>query len=82
MARSDAVVEHDGETRGLCHNIILGAQIAREMIESGEYEDVVGKWATEARRRWEHSQFFRLWQDELRAGRDPRLAFQERGWEP
>jgi hypothetical protein len=51
MARSDDLVDHDGETCGMCHNIILGAQVAREMIEAGEYEDVVSKWAAEARRR-------------------------------
>ena len=26
---------------------ILGSQVAREMIEAGEYEDVVSKWAAE-----------------------------------
>jgi hypothetical protein len=82
MARSDAVVDHDGETCGMCHNIILGAQVAREMLAAGEYEDVVSKWATEARRRWEESKFFKLWQEELKAGRDPHKAFEERGWEP
>src|SRR5215472_16030119 len=82
MARSDHLVDHDGETCGLCHNIILGAQVAREMIEAGEYQDVVSKWAQEARRRWEASKFFRLWQDEVRAGRDPHQAFRDRGWEP
>lgn len=82
MARSDALVDHDGETCGMCHNIILGAQIAREMIEAGEYEDVVSKWAMEARRRWEESKFFKLWQEEVQAGRDPHKAFEERGWEP
>ena len=82
MARSDALVDHDGETCGMCHNIILGAQVAREMIEAGEYEDVVSKWADEARRRWEESKFFKLWQEEKRAGRDPKKAFEERGWEP
>ncbi len=81
MARSDAVVDHDGETCGLCHNMILGAQVAREMIEAGEYEDVVSKWAEESRRRWEQSKFFKLWQEETKAGRDPHKAFEERGWE-
>jgi hypothetical protein len=81
MAQSDALVDHDGETCGLCHNIMLGAQVAREMIEAGEYEDVVGKWATELRRHWEQSKFFKLWQEEQRAGRDPHQAFTERGWE-
>jgi hypothetical protein len=82
MARSDAVVDHDGETCGMCHNIILGAQVAREMIEAGEYEDVVSKWAQEAQRRWRNSKFFKLWQQEQKAGRDPHKAFEERGWEP
>ena len=82
MARSDAVLDHDGETCGMCHNMILGAQVAREMLEAGEYEDVVGKWAREARRRWENSKFFKLWQAEKEAGRDPHEAFRQRGWEP
>lgn len=82
MARSDELVDHDGETCGMCHNVILGAQLAREMIEAGEYEDVVSKWSAESRRRWEQSKFFKFWQDELLAGRDPHRAFKDRGWEP
>ena len=82
MARSDDLVDHDGETCGMCHNMILGAEVAREMIEAGEYEDVVSKWATESKRRWENSRFFKLWQEEKEAGRDPHAAFKDRGWEP
>ena len=82
MARSDELADHDGETCGMCHNIILGAQVAREMIEAGEYEDVVGNWVEETRRRWEESKFFKLWQKEQKAGRDPHQAFKDRGWEP
>jgi hypothetical protein len=82
MAESDSLVDHDGESCGMCCNIILGAQLAREMLEAGEYEDVVSKWAAEARRRWENTKFFKLWQQETRAKRDPHKAFQERGWEP
>jgi hypothetical protein len=82
MARSDDLVDHDGETCGMCHNIILGAQVAREMIEAGEYEDVVSKWAAETKLRWEKSKFFKLWEKEKKAGRDPRKAFKDRGWEP
>lgn len=80
MARSDATVDHDGETCGMCHHIILGAQVAREMIGAGEYEDVVSKWAAENQRRWQSSKFFKLWQQ--KAGRDPHKAFKDRGWEP
>ena len=82
LARSDELVDHDGTTCGQCHYTILGAAVAREMIEAGEYEDVVPKWAAEAKRRWEKSKFFKLWEKERKAGRDPRQAFKERGWEP
>ena len=82
MARSDELVDHDGTTCGQCHYAHLGAEIAREMIEAGEYEDVVGKWAAEHKRRWEKSKFFKLWEKEKKAGRDPRKAFKARGWEP
>ena len=82
MARSDELADHDGETCGQCHNVILGAEVAREMIETGECEEVVRKWAAETQRRWQASKFFKLWQQEKDAGRDPREAFRERGWEP
>ncbi len=82
MARSDELVDHDRESCGMCHNIILGAEVAREMIEAGEYEEVVSKWADETKRRWESSKFFKLWQEEKQAGRDPHKAFADRGWEP
>ena len=81
MARSDELVDHDRETCGMCHNIILGAQVARAMIEAGAYEDVVSQWATETKRLWEDSKFFKLWQEERNAGRDPHQAFKDRGWE-
>src|SRR5207248_6593796 len=50
MARSDELVEHEGKTCGQCHYTILSAEVAREMIEAGEYEDVVSKWAAEHKR--------------------------------
>ena len=82
MARLDELVDHDGETCGQCHKMILDAEVAREMIEAGEYEDVVSKWAAESQRRWEDSKFVKLWQEEKKAGRDPHQAFKDRGWEP
>lgn len=79
MARSDADIDdEERETCGLSHNIALGAQVAREMLAAGEYEDVVHRWAVESRRRWENSKFVKLYQEE--AGRDPGKAFKERGW--
>src|SRR5271163_4724418 len=67
MARSDELADHDGETCGQCHYSILGAQVAREMIEAGEYEDVANKWAAEHKWRWEKSKFVKLWEKEKKA---------------
>src|ERR1700730_15320392 len=67
MARTDELVDHDGTTCGQCHYTILGAEVAHEMIEAGEYEDVVSKWAAETKRRWEKSKFFKLWEKEKKA---------------
>jgi hypothetical protein len=77
MARSDELADHDGTTCGQCHYTILGAEVAREMIEAGEYEDVVSKWSAETKRRWEKSKFFKLWEKEKKAGRDPHKAFED-----
>ena len=82
MVRSNDTVDHQGETCGICHQIILGAEIAREMIEAGVYEDVMQTWSAEAERRWMDSKFYKVWTEESKAGRDPRKAFEERGWEP
>ena len=82
MARSDSLLDHDGETCGLCRRKIIDAQVARELLEAGEYENVLDKWAEEARRRWANTKFFKLWREETAAGRDPRKAFKQRGWEP
>jgi hypothetical protein len=81
MARSDKMADHDGETCGMCCQIRIGAQLAREMIEAGGYEDIVIKWADESKRRWQETKFFKLWKEEEAAGRDPHNAFEERGWE-
>ena len=82
MARSDELQDHDGRTCGHCHYAIVGAEVAREMLEAGAYEDLASKWGAERKRRWEESKFFKLWEKEKKAGRDPREAFKERGWEP
>jgi hypothetical protein len=82
MARSDALADHDGETCGMCCKIRIDAQVAREMIEAGEWEDVVSKWAAESQRRWRETKFFKLWQECRAAGLDPHEEFKKRGWEP
>ncbi len=47
MARSDDLVDHDRESCGMCHNIILEAkEVAREVIEAGESPNVVANGRT------------------------------------
>jgi hypothetical protein len=81
MARTDKLLDHDPEVCGMCCQRSIGAQVAREMLEAGEYEDIAAKWADEMERRWRKTKFYKLWQKEQKAGRDPRKAFEERGWE-
>ncbi len=83
MARSDRLVYGDGETDGMSCRMLIDAQVAREDAGGfGEYEDVRSKWAYGIRRRWQNTKFFKLRQEEQKAGRDPHKAFRERGWAP
>lgn len=80
MARSDENLYGDPDTDGLCHKISLEAQVARELLAAGEYEDVRSKWSKESWRRWLDSKFFKRYQEARAAGRDPEKDFEERGW--
>lgn len=82
MARSDELLDHDGETCGMCCHMKIHADVARELLKEGEIIDATSKWSAEAERRWRETKFFKLWQAETKAGRDPHKAFEARGWEP
>ena len=43
MARSDDIVDHDGETCGMGHNIILGAEVARAYKPQPEAYDCAAR---------------------------------------
>ena len=82
MAKRDLLEEgHDIETCGMCYHAFLWSEVAREMVEKGDFEDGICRWSEETKRRWEQTKFFKLWQEEAAAGRDPYKAFEERGWE-
>ena len=85
MAKSDQKNEliccNDPEKCGFCtHHLIMG-RVANEMLESGKFEDGVKNWSDEVKRRWEDTKFFKLWQEEVAAKRNPHIAFEERGWQ-
>jgi hypothetical protein len=80
MARCDRLVDHEDDC-GHCAMQIIQAQTARDLLAEGEILDGIHKWSVESRRRWEQSKYFKLYQAEKAAGRDPHKAFEERGWE-
>ena len=80
MARSDRLVDHE-DNCGHCAMMIIMAQTARDLLAEGEVLDGMAKWADEHRRRWQESKYFKLYQEEQAAGRDPAKAFEARGWE-
>lgn len=82
MAKIAEYLEHDIETCGMCFHRHVMSEVAREMLEKNEFEEAASKWDTEVKRRWEEGKFFKLWQEEKKAGRDPHPAFESRGWEP
>lgn len=84
MAERDTLLDegHDVEQCGMCYHAKLWSDVAREMVEKGDFTDGIKRWEAETRRRWQESKFFKLWQEEAAAGRDPHKAFEERGWEP
>lgn len=82
MAESDSLIDHDPEQCGICGHQFIMATVAREMLASGDFANAVHRWADEAQKRWRASKYVKLWEDEKAAGRDPKAAFAERGWEP
>ncbi len=80
MARCDRLVDHE-DNCGHCGMQIVQAQTARDLLAEGEILDGIAKWSAESTRRWRETKYFLLYQAEQAAGRDPHLAFEERGWE-
>jgi hypothetical protein len=80
MARSDRLIDHPDDC-GCCAMQVIMAQVARDLLAEGEVLDGVRKWSVEARRRWEETDYFKLYREEEAAGRDPHKAFEGRGWE-
>jgi hypothetical protein len=72
----------DLEKCGFCYHGHIFAEVAREMLERGETEDVIAVWVEETTRRWQNSKFFLLWQEATKQGLDPHKVFKEKGWSP
>lgn len=73
----DPLIDHD-DNCGQCEHMKIMAQVAREMLEEENFD--LKAWDLEVRDRWEKSKYFKLWQEETKAGRNPNDV--QRGWEP
>ena len=82
QVREGLALDHDPETCGTCaHRQIFGI-VAGEMLREIEVgEPDLAEWSDRVEARWKDTKFVKLWTDELAAGRDPREAFAQRGWE-
>lgn len=83
MAKSFDDPFGDPETDGIEFHMRLMAQVAKEILERDPIpEDAMQVWDEEQEKRWKESKFFKLWQEERAAGRNPEPAFAEKGWQP
>lgn len=80
LAREPEFICGTPETCGLCCTLRIHTDIARELLAMEHYD--LETWGNEVERRWKDSKFYRLYQEELSAGRDPEAAFAARGWSP
>ena len=80
MAKS-YMEEHDPETCGMCYNRKIMSDVAQEMLDNNEIENGINTWSKRIEEKWHESKFFKLYQEEQAAGRDPQKAFDAKGWE-
>lgn len=78
MSRCDELVDHQ-DNCGHCYMQIVMAEVARELVKRGN--GTLAEWDDEVKRRWQEGKYFKLYEEERVAGRDPHIAFEERGWE-
>lgn len=76
-------IEHDVGNCGFCCKREIDANAMKDVLGiDPEPEDLLTAGYELANKRWKETKFFKLWQEERAAGRDPEKAFEERGWEP
>lgn len=79
VSQMDELLDHDDDC-GQCAHLKILAQTARDLLAKDRIVAPNEVW-DEAKRRWQETKYYKLWQEEVVAGRDPNKAFAERGWE-
>lgn len=85
LARSDRLMDHpdcmtEEGTCGCCMTLWCMAEAARRLLKK-ESGTSTAEWDKEYKKLWHNSKYYKLYQEEQEAGRDPHKAFEERGWE-
>lgn len=75
MSHIADLAEHE-DGCGQCEHQRIMAQVAKELKNATVHE-----WSAEVEKRWRESKYFKLWDSESKAGRDPNAAFEKLGWE-
>ena len=82
QVEGSGLLDHDPEVCGMCTHRQLFGIVAAEMLREIEVgEPDITEWAERVDARWRSTKFVKLWAEESAAGRDPRAAFEQRGWE-
>lgn len=80
MSSMDDCLDHDVEVCGHCMTRRIMAECAREILVEPP-SDSLHVWDKAWRERWDDTKFMRLYNEEVQAGRDPKQAFDAKGWE-
>lgn len=80
MTMMDDMVDH-WDNCGHCATQIAMAAAARELLEKNDVFDGMEKWTELWKEKWQATKYYKLYQQEKEAGRNPQDAFDERGWE-
>jgi len=78
MCQTDCMIDHEDKC-GHCEYQKIMAQVARDLLAEDNHS--ISAWDEETKRRWQDTKYFKLWQEETNAGRDPNKKFEEKGWE-
>jgi len=80
MSEMDSLVDHH-DNCGECFMQICMAEAARQLLENNDTENGIKKWAELSDKLWKDGKYFKLYQQEITKGNNPKKAFDERNWQ-
>jgi hypothetical protein len=75
-------IEHEPGACGHCEYRRLMAEVAREILASGDTDNGIARWADEVQARWASGVFRQLHDAAVASGKDPATYIRERGLIP